>query len=198
MKPFEPNKTAEELGIDKTRKFVVVNPVYPHSDTFFRPGVKVAFVKDTAASGKGAFFTCGDGREAFMFWHELAYAEEEGPETLGFMECDTCRAKPDTPDLCLGCLHNRAAIERLKEWRQANTGKPEPYQPRVGDRVSVECIVSHVSHISTIVYSCHAGINGGTMSVAMADVKLLSRKPPRKVTMEEVRGKFGEDVEIVG
>ena len=32
-----------------------------------------------------------------------------------FMECDTCRAKPGTPILCDGCLHNRAAIESLNK-----------------------------------------------------------------------------------
>lgn len=32
------------------------------------------------------------------------------PLNLDFMECDTCRAKPGTPVLCAGCLHNRAAL----------------------------------------------------------------------------------------
>jgi hypothetical protein len=30
-----------------------------------------------------------------------------------FMECDTCRAKPGSPTLCKGCLHNRELINRL-------------------------------------------------------------------------------------
>ena len=29
---------------------------------------------------------------------------------LEFMECDTCRAKPGSPILCRGCLHNRTAL----------------------------------------------------------------------------------------
>lgn len=29
---------------------------------------------------------------------------------LEFMECDTCRAKPGSPPLCRGCLHNRNVI----------------------------------------------------------------------------------------
>lgn len=37
----------------------------------------------------------------------------------GFMECDTCRSKPGSPELCAGCLHNRAVIleyeQRLKD-----------------------------------------------------------------------------------
>lgn len=36
---------------------------------------------------------------------------------MDFMECDTCRAKPGTPVLCSGCLHNRAAIGNLKRAR---------------------------------------------------------------------------------
>lgn len=30
-----------------------------------------------------------------------------------FVECDTCRAKPGSPSLCAGCLHNRDTIHRL-------------------------------------------------------------------------------------
>lgn len=32
-----------------------------------------------------------------------------------FLECDTCREKPGSPQLCDGFLHNRTAIERLRE-----------------------------------------------------------------------------------
>ena len=35
------------------------------------------------------------------------------PNPKEFLECDTCRAKPGSPDLCKGCLHNRALIEKL-------------------------------------------------------------------------------------
>lgn len=34
---------------------------------------------------------------------------------LEFMECDTCRAKPGSPLLCRGCIHNRAAMSALAE-----------------------------------------------------------------------------------
>lgn len=33
---------------------------------------------------------------------------------LEFMECDSCRAKPGSPQLCTGCLNNREVIEKLK------------------------------------------------------------------------------------
>ncbi len=36
-------------------------------------------------------------------------------DKTSFMECDTCRAKPGSPTLCLGCLHNREAIGLLSK-----------------------------------------------------------------------------------
>lgn len=32
------------------------------------------------------------------------------PDEAGFLECDTCRAKPGSPYLCAGCLNNRGKI----------------------------------------------------------------------------------------
>lgn len=41
---------------------------------------------------------------------------------LEFVECDTCRAKPGSPYLCEGCLHNRAAMDTLGEvYQNRNT-----------------------------------------------------------------------------
>ncbi len=31
-----------------------------------------------------------------------------------FMECQTCRVKPGSPELCTSCLHNRSLVEKLK------------------------------------------------------------------------------------
>jgi hypothetical protein len=36
------------------------------------------------------------------------------PDLTQFVECDACRAKPGTPALCAGCLHNRTAIAHLR------------------------------------------------------------------------------------
>lgn len=154
MKPFEPNKTAEELGIDKTRKFVVVRGP---KCAFYGNGKTFTYDEGQATGDRSAAIFYDDkGKRMIFYWFELAYADEKGPE---------------------------------------------PYVPRVGDRVSVECIVCHVeSHTSTIVHSRHAGIPGGTMNVAMADVKLLSRKPPRTLTKAEAETllteKLGESVRI--
>ena len=44
----------------------------------------------------------------------------------GFVECDSCKAKPGSPTLCSGCLHNRSRAaevqkeaNRAEEWRVA-------------------------------------------------------------------------------
>ncbi len=34
------------------------------------------------------------------------------PDPNAFMECDTCRKKPGSPELCKGCLHNRELINK--------------------------------------------------------------------------------------
>lgn len=41
-------------------------------------------------------------------------------DEIKFMECDSCRNKPGSPYLCIGCLHNRQAIESL-----GKRGSPE-------------------------------------------------------------------------
>lgn len=43
--------------------------------------------------------------------HEALYP----PNPDDFKECDTCRAKPGSPELCSGCLHNRDLIQKLKK-----------------------------------------------------------------------------------
>ena len=37
-----------------------------------------------------------------------------------FVECDTCRAKPGSPTLCAGCLHNRQVIGELLRCKNAH------------------------------------------------------------------------------
>ena len=36
------------------------------------------------------------------------------PNPDEFLECDSCRSKAGSPELCKGCIHNRGLIERLK------------------------------------------------------------------------------------
>ncbi len=35
-------------------------------------------------------------------------------EKYQFIECDTCRAKAGSPELCYGCLKNRLTIQKMK------------------------------------------------------------------------------------
>lgn len=36
-------------------------------------------------------------------------------DRTGFVECDTCRAKAGSPQLCNGCLHNRSLLQKLEQ-----------------------------------------------------------------------------------
>lgn len=36
------------------------------------------------------------------------------PDPNKFMECDTCRVKSGSLELCKGCLHNRTLIDKLQ------------------------------------------------------------------------------------
>jgi hypothetical protein len=38
----------------------------------------------------------------------------EAAKELYFVECDSCRAKPGSPTLCVGCRHNRWLFNKLK------------------------------------------------------------------------------------
>ncbi len=42
-------------------------------------------------------------------------------ESFQFIECETCKAKPGSPELCASCLNNRSVIDKLKNQRNATT-----------------------------------------------------------------------------
>jgi hypothetical protein len=46
---------------------------------------------------------------------ELDWRAERGIIELDFIECDSCRSKPGSHELCIGCLWNRALIAYLKK-----------------------------------------------------------------------------------
>lgn len=50
-------------------------------------------------------------------WRKLAPepVTNEAARASEFMECETCNAKPGTPLLCCGCLHNRSLIARQSD-----------------------------------------------------------------------------------
>ena len=188
---FEAGKTAKELGIDTSKTFVVVM-----SDHFlFDEGELVRLANDNDTTNP-LFKSQKTGSSYYCSWEALAYADE--PELLHkpleFMECDTCRAKPGSPVLCVGCLHNRVAIGRLQELCQGDTHKTEPYQPRVGDRVALEGEVVEIEEERRLIVKLQpdAGeIYVYPKQVANGVLKLLSRKT-RKLTKEEAERLLSE------
>lgn len=71
MKTFETDKTAKELGIDTTRKFVVVDRVSDKFDI----GDIIRLSNDDN-SHRLEFTRISDGLKLFTFWCHLAYADE--------------------------------------------------------------------------------------------------------------------------
>lgn len=76
--PFEPNKSAKELGIDTTRKFrVVLANINGDKHHLFENGDILSF-KEHSGDGTGnmATFTNQDGKEAICCYFRLEYADE--------------------------------------------------------------------------------------------------------------------------
>lgn len=69
--PFEAGKTAKELGIDTSRKFVVVER------SSFMEGTTVELSKDDDSCSP--LFEDIHGNKRFMAWNRLAYADEPEP-----------------------------------------------------------------------------------------------------------------------
>lgn len=72
MKTFESNKNAKELGIDTTRKFVVVSSGH----NIFREGDIVELVEDDDSSFP-CFERIGKGEKISCCWYRLAYVNAE-------------------------------------------------------------------------------------------------------------------------
>jgi hypothetical protein len=70
MKTFEPNKNAEELGIDLTKKFVVII----NGDEYFDKG-DILVISEDDETELPYFKRLSDGKEHCMYWSDLYYAE---------------------------------------------------------------------------------------------------------------------------
>lgn len=79
MRTFEPGKSRRELGIDTSRKFVLVEPYFCHFIEGFKEGDRLEFLDDASFSSTGRFKKVGGKEEFSFFWDQLAYADE--PET---------------------------------------------------------------------------------------------------------------------
>lgn len=159
-KPFEAGKTAKELGIDTSRKFVVVKGGH----SLFQPGTVLTCL-ERERDDMMALFSDGCDRVYSVCWHRLAYAFVHAHE------------------------------------------EPEPYVPKVGDRVVLEAIVTESFHehplfadqVVTIQFQEEATYHVEKDVFYSANPKPLSRET-RKLTKEEAERllseKLGESVTI--
>ena len=76
MTPFEAGKSAKDLNIDLTRKFVIVKAEFNPSIV----GKKVNFVRYARPMELNVFREENSEHELFLRWDELAYADEPTPE----------------------------------------------------------------------------------------------------------------------
>lgn len=89
-------------------------------------------------------------------------------------------------------------FDHKEAMQKAISERPAPYQPRVGDRVSVEGTVVELE--SEIIWLRGHGVLMGVDRSEASCLTLLSRKPPRTLTKAEAEAllteKLGESVEI--
>lgn len=194
--PFEAGKTAKELGIDTSRKFVVVSN---GKGEIFRTGdiVKLSGSAPFAVE-PGATFQNKQGDEETMFWRELAYADDvaepvrEEERLLGY---DVGKEGGDETVALYGKRHEDGSVEITKTVR----GLPleTPYEPRVGDHASDDeefkaLLGDMLDSVSQSVKKLNAALDEALVR--------LSRKPPRTLTKAEAEAllteKLGESVRI--
>ena len=178
LTPFEAGKTAKELGINTTRRFVLTKDIEKyHKGLMFT-------VKDADPEKGYATFFClsRDPFETFLIdWKNLAYAPQSD-------------VSPEKHAL-------REAIDPLQVATGTTVSSPtEEYTPQVGDIVKLEGEVVDVLKERIIVRVRTDEDETQELRIWSSctdTLTLISRKAKRRVTLEEVKAKFGEDVEIV-
>lgn len=76
LKPFPADKSAKELGIDTSKKFVVVNP-YMSAGSYKEGDIIEYIEKYSIYSGTFRNSSSGKKIDVCVFWHELAYAPNQ-------------------------------------------------------------------------------------------------------------------------
>lgn len=99
-----------------------------------------------------------------------------------------------------GTISGVQVTVNLRYLAYADDEPQEEYVPKVGDTVSLTGVITGVDPCHKSIFSVK--FEGSSEPCVLEDdeyehVKLLSRKQPRRVTLAEVREKFGEDVEII-
>ena len=113
--PFEPNKNAKELGIDVTKKFVIVTDEFL-TDEYQQVGDIVTLDEDDNSSFP-FFINQRLGARVCYLWKELAYADEGAstPETIEVG--DIVEQKPEPPT---ALSINRTIIQEVYEFTYEN------------------------------------------------------------------------------
>lgn len=196
LTPFEAGKTAEELGIDTTREFVLVHDMQfrstppeggRHSIKLprnYQKGTCVTAVDVNPKWEHATFYPTYSPRDesVCIFWSDLAYAPQSD-------------VSPEKHAL-------REAIDPLQVATGTTVSSPtEEYKPQVGDVISVR-VEGRVAEVVTKDNVYKVSLWGGgelwlDTRQTSEEATLISRKAKRKVTMEEIRKLLGEDVEIV-
>jgi len=201
--PFESGKTLEKLGIDTTRKFVVVDG---EDHPFFNKGDILEFVRDS--TGDVSYF-----RNASRSYDEhpcklsrLAYADADKTERDGYDE-----AIPPSELLGKHCLDQEIlkqfpplAVDPSKmlpssKFIPGTVAKfEEPYAPQVGDRVSIEGDVGNIGEFGKVRITL---TNGDTTWITKEEVPicltLISRRPKLRLTLSQISERLGQEVEVV-
>lgn len=181
-KRFEAGKTAEALGIDTSKKFVAMDAI---GSLEAGDIVRFEYASEWQQQERmGTFVRLTDLRVFSLFWYQLAYADEP-EELLGF---DQGTAEGDEPVALYGKRHKDGTVEVTRSIEGLPLSSQEPYQPRVGDRVALEGEVVEIEEERRLIVKLQP--NAGEIYVYPKQVengvlKLLSRKPTRKLTKEE-------------
>ena len=176
-KTFPAGKTAEELGIDTSRKFVLTRDIqkyHPRKNSVKYSGGLVFTVKDANPKQDYATFLCSSGYYGKIFcisWYDLAYLEEED----GKIEYTVDPEKDvDTTDFLSGMN----------------------YIPRVGDKVRLEGKICKIHAFNLCTVEVQEKYE---LTLKTSSLTLISRAP-RTLTKAEAEKmlseKLGEDITI--
>lgn len=195
-KTFPAGKTAKELGLDTSRKFVVVNK---NNKSGFSIGDVLKFDRQ-------------DGYEeyhpkVYLFRHEnsdlrqliglehLAYLEEEDEVCLaeGVSNIEVY----DTPKDMLNAFGQKVLSDPTVTEVTIAVGKQidKPYVPRVGDRIRLEGVVRAIDEDGDATIrmapNSNSGVNILVFSSDFQQLTLISR-PPRTFTKAEAEKMLSE------
>lgn len=103
--------------LEAALRWLAENPIVPTDE-------QMGDMPDSVLTNRGGWL----GIELIVEWQKRMFLAPDNPrcDRNGFQECDACSAKPGSPYLCAGCLHNRTLIDGLM--------RPEPEIPgAIGD-----------------------------------------------------------------